>query len=223
MILGSVKSYNLIYPIQFLGNMFCTFLSFLTSVCYLHKTKGGEVSHRYQVKTTKPLHEDNELCTDLFYLHLYGLSSNIQHNSARKDLTVGCCALCGAGLDTNCIPGEAMSPTPRGCNLWCLTQHFSIPFQTENTGRNTIIYSNYNNHWDAFQEPTVFSQFLLCSSQGISEINSLSLLTAEQFLSGRVSSSVFLLFNSSSKLKHFQHPPAWSQLISGILHGYFIT
>lgn len=92
----------------------------------------------------------------------------------------------------NCIPGEAMSPILRGCATQLLTGHFSIPFQTENTGENTVFYSNYKNHRDAFQDPIVFSQFLLCSSRGISAINSLSLLRAEQLLSGRVSSYVFL-------------------------------
>lgn len=49
---GSLKLYNLIYSIPFLSNVLCTFLSSLTSICYLHTTKAAEVSHRFQVKTT---------------------------------------------------------------------------------------------------------------------------------------------------------------------------
>lgn len=149
--------------------MFCTFLSSVISICYLHKTKAAEVSHRYQVKTTNYCRRTIN-CAQIYFIYISIIWALIQHNSARQDLTDGCCALHGAGLDPNCIHEEAMSPALRGCDMQPLTEHFSIPFQTENIGRKTTIHANYRNHWDAFQDPTVSSVFSQSSYFAVHEV-----------------------------------------------------
>lgn len=137
------------------------------------------------------------------------MSSNLQDNSARKDLTVGCCAVCGAGLDPNCIPGEAMSPTLRGCNLQPLDLSTSqFPFkQKTQEGTQSFIPTTKTTEMP-FRTQQCLGSSYFAAHEVFSAINSLSLRRAEQFLSGRVSSYVFLTAAQSLSSFSIHQPEA---------------